>query len=298
MLVKSKRKASVGDKVVDIGIYIILTIVVISVAYPLFFVVIASISDPTYVNAGKVFLLPKGFTIEGYEILLDHKDIWTGYRNTLFYTIAGTSVGVILTMMMGYVLSVKRFKARKFIMIFLMITMYFNGGLIPTYLLVKDLHLLDTYWVMIILGSVSVFNIILARTFISSTLSDELYEAAIIDGCTHFKYFTKMVLPLSKAILAVLALYYGVGHWNDYFKGLIYLSNKDLFPLQLFLRSILVEASIDMDLLDVEEAIKQQRLVEIIKYGLIIVSSLPVLMIYPFLQKYFVKGVMIGSVKG
>lgn len=298
MSVKKRKRSSVSDNVVDVGIYIILGIVVMCVAYPLFFILIASISDPTYVNAGKVIFFPKGITIEGYELLFDHKDVWTGYRNTLFYTITGAGIGVVLTMMIGYVLSVKRFKARKFIMIFLMITMYFNGGLIPTYLLIKSLNLLDTPMVMVMVGSVSVFNIILARTFISSTLSDELYEAAVIDGCTHFQYFGKIVMPLSKAIIAVLALYYGVWFWNDYFKGLIYLSNKNLFPLQLFLRSILVESSIDIELLDVEEAIKQQRLVEIIKYGLIIVSSLPVLVIYPFLQKYFVKGVMIGSVKG
>lgn len=290
--------AKQSDKTIDIIIYILLGIVVLSVAYPLYFIIIASFSDPTLVNSGKVILLPKNISFEGYTLLINHKDLWTGYRNTIFYTIAGTSIGVIMTMMIGYALSIKKFMGGKVLMMFLLITLYFHGGLIPTYLLVQKLGLYNTPTIMILFGSVSVFNIILARTFIRSTLSQELYEAAVIDGCTHIQYFIRVVLPLSKAIIAVLSLYYGVSYWNEYFKGLIYLTDKELYPLQLFLRSILIENAIDTELLDVEEALHQQRLVEIIKYGLIIVSSIPVLVIYPFLQKYFVKGVMIGSVKG
>lgn len=293
-----KKKKSASDRLIDILIYIILGLVALGVAYPLYFIIIASVSDPTMVNSGQVIFFPRQITFEGFDLLINHQDIWIGYRNTIIYSVVGTAFGVIVTMMVGYSLSVKDFKGSKFIMVFLMITMYFNGGLIPTYLLVKDLQLTNTPYVMMILGTVSVFNIILARTFIRSTLSGELYEAAVIDGCTHFQFFGKIVIPLSKAIIAVLSLYYFVFHWNDYFRGLIYLSDSKYYPLQLFLRSILVETSIDIELLDVEEALKQQRLVELIKYGLIIVSSLPVLMIYPFLQKYFVKGVMIGSVKG
>lgn len=296
----TKQKASTGasDKTVDIMIYIILGLIGLGVAYPLYFIIIASFSDPTMVNTGQVLLLPKKTTFEGFELLFHHNDLWIGYRNTIIYALSGSGIGIIITMMVAYTLSIRDFKSGRFIMFFLMITLYFNGGLIPTYLWMKQINLTNTPFIMILLGSVSVFNIILARTFIRSSLSKELYEAAVIDGCTHFQYFFQIVLPLSKAIIAVLGLYYGVFHWNDYFRALIYLRDGELYPLQLFLRSILVEASADMELLDVEEVIKQQRLVELIKYGLIIVSSLPILVVYPFLQKYFVKGVMIGSVKG
>lgn len=293
------KKINKGDTLFNIINTLILGLILVIVIYPLYFIVIASISDPTLVNSGKVLLIPKGITFEGYKLVFGNKDLWVGYRNTILYTILGSGLGTILTMMIAYPLAIKSFKGRKVLMLFLMITMYFNGGLIPTYLLVQDLHLYNTPVVMVLLGVVSVFNIILARTFLSSTVSEELYEAAVMDGCSHIRYFVQIVMPLSKAILAVLALYYGVAIWNEFFKGLIYLQDKNLYPLQLFLRSILVENTVsEEELVFVEEVVKQQRLVELMKYGLIIVSSVPILMVYPFLQKYFVKGVMIGSVKG
>lgn len=294
-----KINRSRGDIIFDTINYIILGIAAILVLYPLYFVVIASISDPSAVNAGKVILWPIGISGDGYARIFKDSSIWTGYANTIFYTVVGTTISVIATMMIAYSLSRKNFSGRKVIMTLLIITMYFNGGLIPTYLLVKNLGLLNTRGVMIILGVVNVFNIIIAKTFIQSSIPEELYEAAEIDGCSHFIFFTKIVLPLSKALIAVLTLYYGIAQWNEFMKALIYLNDEKLYPLQLILRSILVqnEASAQMTG-DIESQLEQQKIAELIKYGVIIVSSLPVLVIYPFLQKYFVKGVMIGSVKG
>lgn len=294
-----KINRSRGDIIFDTINYIILGIAAILVLYPLYFVVIASISDPSAVNAGKVILWPIGISGDGYARIFKDSSIWTGYANTIFYTVVGTTISVIATMMIAYSLSRKNFSGRKVIMTLLIITMYFNGGLIPTYLLVKNLGLLNTRGVMIILGVVNVFNIIIAKTFIQSSIPEELYEAAEIDGCSHFIFFTKIVLPLSKALIAVLTLYYGIAQWNEFMKALIYLNDEKLYPLQLIFRSILVqnEASAQMTG-DIESQLEQQKIAELIKYGVIIVSSLPVLVIYPFLQKYFVKGVMIGSVKG
>ena len=242
---------------------------------------------------------PVDITVEGYKRIFQDVRIWTGYKNTFLYTIVGTFINITLTMMIAYPLSRKDFSGRRFLMIFLLITMYFNGGLIPTYLVVKNLHLNDNWWVMVILGAVSVYNVIIARTFLQNTIPEELYEAASIDGCSHFLFFIKMVLPLSKAIIAVLTLYYGIGHWNEFMRALIYLRDEKLYPLQIILRSILVQnMSQDPMMGDVEDAVEMARIGELIKYGVIIVASVPVLLLYPLLQKYFVQGVMIGSVKG
>lgn len=286
------------DKIFDIVRTLILISALLVVAYPLYFIVIASISDGTAINTGQVWLLPKGINFEGYRRILQDDMIWIGYRNTIFYTVIGTSINLVLTILLAYPLSRKDFKAGKFVIIFLMITMYFNGGLIPRYLLVKNLGLMDSWLVMVILNSVNVFNVIIARSFLRSSIPETLYEAAVLDGCTHFKYLIQVVLPLSKPIIAVLVLYYGIGHWNEFFTGLIYLKDEKLYPLQLILRSILVDNQMqDNMVMDIDDT-AQKDIAELIKYGVIIVSSLPVLILYPFLQKYFVQGVMIGSVKG
>ncbi|NLL71046.1 MAG: carbohydrate ABC transporter permease [Epulopiscium sp.] len=296
---KTSIKRSKEDLIFDIINYTVLTLALFVVAYPLYFIVIASISDPDAVNNGLVWLLPVGITGEGYERIFQDSRIWLGYKNTFIYTIVGTLINITLTMMIAYPLSRKDFSGKKFLMIFLMITMYFNGGLIPTYLVVKDLHLNNSWWVMVILGAVSVYNVIIARTFLQNNIPEELYEAASIDGCSHFVFFIKMVLPLSKAIIAVLTLYYGIGHWNEFMRALIYLRDEKLYPLQIILRSILVQnMSQDPMMGDVENAVEMARIGELIKYGVIIVASVPVLLLYPLLQKYFVQGVMIGSVKG
>lgn len=270
------------------------------IAYPLYFIVIASFSDSTLVATGKVLLFPKGTSLFGYKEIFQDSRIWTGYRNTVFYTLFGTLVNMLFTMPAAYVLSRKEFKARRPMMFLFVVTMFFNGGLIPTYLLMKDLHITNTVWVFILPFCVNIFYLIIARTFFESSLPPELYEAAVIDGCTHFKFFMKVALPLSKAMISVIALYYLVGHWNDFFTALIYIRDNNLQPLQIVLRDILLSNQVFQNGAGTGGAAGgyAQRYADQIKYGVIIVSSLPILVLYPFLQKYFEKGVMIGSVKG
>ena len=268
-------------------------------AYPLWFVVIASLSTPVEISQGNVWIVPRGTTIEAYRRVLTNDDILMGYRNTIFYTIAGVAVNVTMTVLAAYPLSRKRFFGRKIILIYLTFTMFFNGGLIPTYLVVNGLGLVNTFWVMIIPNAVSVFLIFIMRTFFVRTIPDELYDAAAIDGSSHVHTLVRVVLPVSGPVLAVMILFYGVGHWNSYFNALIYLSDRERFTLQLILREILVQERIDemVDIAD-EAYFEQAMLAEILKYGVIIFASVPVLLLYPFLQRYFVKGVMIGAIKG
>ena len=269
------------------------------ILYALWFVVIASVSDPNRVASGEVLFLPKGITLEGFKYIFRDKRIWTGYRNTFLYTTVGTMIGLFITIPAGYALSKKDMVGKGIIMKLLVFTKYFSGGLIPTYLVVKRLHLVNTPYVLMIMGSFSVFNLILCRTFFINTLPQELQEAAEIDGCTIFQYFIKIVLPLSKAIIAIMALYYAVGHWNSFFNGLIYVTDIKLYPLQVILRDILISGqSVDPSSMDPDALEMMKQIARTIKYGVMIVSSLPVLIMYPFVQKYFVKGVMIGSVKG
>ncbi len=273
--------------------------VLVIVLYPLYFVVIASVSDPAAVGSGQVVLFPRDVTWEGYRRILQDAQIWRGYRNTILYTIAGTAINVTLTMLIAYPLSRRKFSGRGIIMVFLVITMYFRGGIVPTYLLVRGLGLLNTFWVMVILGAVSVHHAIIARTFLQSNVPNELQEAAAMDGCGHFKFFTSVVLPTSPAIIAVLALFYAVSHWNEFFRGLVFLTDEDRFPLQLVLRSILIQVELSEDmLLDVQGQEEIQRVRDLVQFGVIIVASLPILVAYPFLQRYFIRGVMIGSLKG
>lgn len=296
---KSKIKRNREDFIFDIVSYCILGLLSLVVLYPLYFIVIASFSDPYQVLTGNVILIPKGLNVDSYRRVFSESSIWTGYRNSLLYTVLGTALNVFLTATLAYPLSRRYFSGRKFIMTLILITMFFNGGLIPTYMLVNSLKLRDTIAVMIFLGAVSAYNVIIARTNFESNITSDLEEAASIDGCSQIRFFFTMVLPLSKAIIAVLVLYYAVGHWNDYMKGLIYLTDPKRYPLQLVIRSILLTSRIiDFENVNVEEINRQMRLAEGMKYGVIIVSSVPVLLIYPFIQKYFVKGVMIGSVKG
>lgn len=269
------------------------------ILYALWFVVIASVSDPNRVASGEVLFLPKGITLEGFKYIFRDKRIWTGYRNTILYTTVGTLIGLFITIPAGYALSKKDMVGKGIIMKLLVFTKYFSGGLIPTYLVVKRLQLVNTPYVLMIMGSFSVFNLILCRTFFINTLPQELQEAAEIDGCTIFQYFIKIVLPLSKAIIAIMALYYAVGHWNSFFNGLIYVTDIKLYPLQVILRDILISGqSVDPSSMDPDALEMMKQIARTIKYGVMIVSSLPVLIMYPFVQKYFVKGVMIGSVKG
>lgn len=295
----SKRIESTNDRVFNLIIVIVATIVLLLVLYPLYFVIIASVSNPDMVASGQVILFPKGISLEGYKFILDDKRIWTGYMNSLIYMVFGTMTALAITIPAGYALSRDDLRGRGIIMKIMVFTMYFGGGLIPTYLVVKDLHLIDSRLALIILGSFSVYNLILTRTFFMSTLPKELQEAAEIDGCGVPRFFFQIVLPVSKSIIAIMTLYYAVGHWNSFFNALVYINDQSKYPLQLVLRDILIAGqTIDPESVDAETLLRIDYIARTIKYGVIIVASLPMMCIYPFVQKHFVKGVMIGSVKG
>ncbi len=288
------------DKAFDIANCTILSIVLLIVLYPLYFILIASISDPNFVNLGRVVLWPRGITLDGYRRIFTDSQLWASYRNTILYTSTGTAINLALTTTAGYALSRKDLVGRNLVMGLLVFTMLFSGGLIPRYLLVRNLGLLNSIWAIILPHAVIVWNLIITRTFFQSTIPKELFEAALMDGCSNANFFAKVVLPLSPAILAVLVLFYGVFHWNAFFDALIFISNRDLHPLQLILRDILISASQlqGMEMGFDASADEQMMIAETIKYGVIIVASVPILVLYPFLQKYFVKGVMIGAIKG
>lgn len=297
---KNRIKNSLPDKIFDGVNLVVMLILLVIFVWPLWFVLIASISDPNEVWLGNVLLLPKKITLDSYEALMNYSQIWVGYKNTIFYTVVGTVINVIATICAAYPLSRKDFVPRKFILVMLMITMYFGGGLIPTYLVVSKLGLLNTRWAMILPGLVSVYNIIVMRTYFMSSIPASLQEAAILDGANSFQYLVRIVLPLSKPIIAVIALYYAVGHWNDFYTALIYIYDNSLMPLQSFLRDMLMSTKMTVNNisgLDAATVARKAQLAQTLKYSVIIVSTVPVLCIYPFIQKYFVKGVMIGSVK-
>lgn len=295
---KNKIKRSGKDKAFQIILYVASGLILIAVLYPLFFVVIASFSDPSYVASGKVWLFPKGFTLDGYKELFKHKEIWIGYKNTILYTVAGTFVGLVVNVFAAYALSRKDLVGRKFFTFMFVFTMFFNGGLVPTFLTIKDFNLYNTFAVMVIPFSVSVYNIIVARTFFQNSIPQDLYDAATIDGCGNLGYFFKIVLPLSKAVLAVIGLWTAVGMWNSYFNALIYLKDSSRYPLQLVLRNILITNNLQMSFGSGEAMQIALRLSNLMRYSVIIVATVPIMCCYPFVQKYFNKGVMIGAVKG
>ena len=288
-----------GDRIFNVINYLILTMVTVIVLYPLLFVLSASFSDPQAVLRGEMLLLPQGFNFNSYVKIFQNQDIINGFSNTFLYTIIGTLINLVMTIIASYPLSRRDFAGRNIIMALLVFTMFFSGGLIPTYMLIKDLGMLNTFWVMIIPNAVSIWNIIIMRTFFQQSIPYELQEAATIDGCSDIGILTRVILPLSMPIIAVTILFYAVGHWNAFFNALLYLSDKDKFPLQLILREILIQGQTnDMVSSSSESAIKQQREVEGIKYAVLVVANIPVLVLYPFLQRYFVKGIMIGAIKG
>jgi putative aldouronate transport system permease protein len=291
-------KQSRQDVIFTIINYTLLTILLILILYPLYFTIIASFSEPNLVGAGKVWFYPKQFTLEGYQKLFQEWRIWLGYRNTIFYTTLGTFVNLLFTLPVAYALSKREFMPRNIIMFMFVFTMFFNGGMIPTYLVVQKLGLIDSIWAMIIPKAAAVGNIIIARTFFVTNIPKELEDAASIDGCSNTRFFVRIVLPLSKAIIAALTLFYAVGHWNSFFDALIYLRTESKFPLQMFIREILVINQMNTLLNDHETMQERQRTFELIKYTIVIVANLPILIIYPLLQKHFVKGVMLGSIKG
>ena len=289
-----------SDKIVKIVFGIIAVLILVVCVYPSYFVFMASISDPALVGAGKVLLLPKGLTTSAFEFVFQEQKIWIGYRNTVLYTVGSVIFGMIVTMPAAYALSRKDLVGRGIFMKFLVFLMYFNGGLIPTYLIMNQIGLLNTPWVLIMMGSVTVHNIIVARTFFMGNIPDELREAAFLDGCGNVKFFLEVVLPLSKTIIAVTVLYIAVWQWNSYFNAMIYTTSPNLQPLQGVLRELLIQGTaIDIsEELDSEMVKKMTEIAYQIKYAIIVVAIVPMLCFYPIIQKYFQKGVLVGSVKG
>ena len=277
---------------------ILLTLIVL---YPLIFIVSASFSSANAVSSGRVVLFPVEPSIMGYQRVFENERVWTGYANTILYTGLGTLINVFMTLICAYPLARKKLPHKGFFTFLFTFTMLFSGGMIPSYLVMRDLKILNTVWVMVLPGAIGISQMIVTRTFLRSTIPDELLEATQIDGCNDFRFFTMFVLPLSKAIIAVLVLYYGVAYWNDYFTAMIYINTEEWYPLQLRLRELLIASQMlaSMEATeDVMYAAYMQRVADLIKYGMIVISTLPVMILYPILQKYFVQGVMIGSLKG
>lgn len=280
--------------------WLVLTVFLVILVYPLAFIIMSSISGGTaYMN---LWLIPSKFSLEGYKAVFEHNDIWVGYRNSIFYTAMFTFLALLVTICCAYPLSRRDFAAGKYIMLLCVFTMYFGGGLIPTYLWIRQLKMIDSIWALLLPGSLSVYNMIVMRTYFSSQIPDELREASMLDGCSDIRFLLQIVIPLSGSILAVIALYYAVGMWNDYFNAMVYITTRKKLPLPNFLREILmvnVQHSLtNTNLNDLANIEKMEQRAELMKYSLIVVSSLPVMVIYPFVQKHFVKGVMIGAIKG
>ena len=294
-------KPTMQDRVLQTVLYGVLSIALVVVIYPLFFVIIASISDPVRVNTGEVWIVPLGLTLDGYGEIFTDDQILRGYWNSVLYTVFGTLLNLVLTISAAYALSRRDMVGRNLIMGVLVFTMFFTGGLIPLFLLVRSLGLYDTFFIMILVmpNAVSVFNIVIARTFFQSNIPQELLEAASMDGCSDFRFLASVVIPISGAIIAVLMVFYAVSHWNAFFGALVFLKSESRYPLQLILRGILLSHQLADDMwVDDSDALKHQMLAESIKYGVIVVASIPVLVLYPFVQKHYVRGVMLGSIKG
>lgn len=302
------NRDSIDDKIFNIINLFFLTVLLVAVAYPLYFVIIASFSSPTAVNTGKVWFIPKDISFSAYEYVFKYEDIWIGYRNTIVLTVVGTIINLALTFTGAYALSKSNLPLIRPVMFLFTFTMFFSGGLIPQYILCTNLGLRNTMWSMILPGAVSCYNLILTRTYYLKSIPGELIQASKIDGCSDARAFWSVVLPLSTPILATMALFYGVGHWNQFFNALIYISDRAKYPLQLVLREILLvnqEATtsmmggiVDMRGSDAAYLAEMVQRAEILKYAIIIVASVPVLVVYPFLQRYFLKGIMMGSLKG
>ena len=295
---KRKIQDPAGDRLLYAFIHVVMILLLIVTTYPLIYVLSASFSSPRAVGNGQVVLWPVEFSLRGYKEVFEYQVIWLGYKNTIFYTVVGTLINVVMTMMAAFALSKKSLPGRGMFTFLFTFTMLFSGGLVPTYLQLRSLGIVNTRWSLLLPGAISVYNMVVTRTFIQN-IPGELSEAAEIDGCSHFKYFFLILLPLSKAILAVISLYYAVGHWNSYFSALIYISDRNLYPLQIFLRDVLVLNSVDpSSILDPEEAQALEGMRDLLKFSMIVVSTVPILCIYPAIQKYFAKGVMVGSLKG
>lgn len=298
---RNRIRLAAGDKTYLVIVYLLLGIFCIVIAYPLLYVVSCSFSSPEALIRGQVFFLPVGAGLKGYEAIFRNSNVWKGYINTAQYTVCGTLLAAAVTMFGGFVLSRREFPLRGPLTFLFTLTMFFSGGVMPTYLLIVNMGLIDTMWAIILPGAFSVWMGIIARTFIQSAIPEELYEATSLDGGDYVQFFFRVVAPLSKPIIAVLLLNFATNHWNSYFSAMIYLNTPDKFPLQIVLRNILIQNVVDFTSIsasDVKDMMQRQYLSELMKYSLIIVSSVPLLIVYPFIQRYFVQGIMVGSLKG
>lgn len=295
----NNMKISGSDRVLYFIVYTALILFILTILYPVIFIISSSFSSPRAVSKGLVVLWPVEFGFQGYKAVFSHRLILSSFKNTIFYTVAGTTINVAITLVTAYPLSRKDCPFRKTFMTICIFTMFFSGGLIPTYILMTQINLINTIWAMIIPGAMSAYYVIIVRTFMSSSIPQDLLEASQIDGCTDARYFFNILIPLSKPVIAVITLFYAVGHWNAYFNAMIYLNDQKLYPLQIILRDILISSKVSLeDITDPDLLIAKMGLSDLLKYSLIIVSSAPIIALYPFIQRYFIKGVMIGSIKG
>ncbi|HIQ59940.1 MAG TPA: carbohydrate ABC transporter permease [Candidatus Merdivicinus intestinavium] len=296
--VTSRWYKSVSDYIYMAVIYIVLILALLLVLIPFIFILASSFSSAEAISAGKVLFWPVGFNVEGYKMILETSSVWRSFLMSLFYMVAGTLISLVLTILLAYPLTRKDFKANSFITVLMIITMFFSGGMIPSYLLIDRLNMLDTVWAILLPTALSAYNVVLVRTYMSSNIPKDLYECASLDGCSDFRYLVSIVIPLSKTIIAVMALLYGVGIWNNYFNAMMYIRDRNLYPFQLVLRDVLV---LNMGMGNPSDIAEQQERLMfsyLLKYSTIVVGCLPVMIAYPFVQKYFVKGIMIGALKG
>ena len=294
-----KIKNPMEDRILYFVVYTVIILFLLVILYPIIFIISASFSEGSEVQLGRVYLWPVKPTLEGYRAVFSHRNSMTGYRNTILYSLGGTLINVVVTVLCAYPLSRRDMPIRGFFVFLFVFTMFFGGGLIPTYLLVNSLGMVNTFWALLIPGAMSVYNMIITRTFFQNGVPHELLEASQIDGCSDARYFFSILLPLSQAVISVISLYYAVAHWNSYFSALIYIRDKQLQPLQLILRSILLSTRVSLNEFEDPDLLEGKIGLEfLVKFALIVVSSAPIMCLYPFVQKFFAKGVMLGSVKG
>lgn len=289
------------DRILNIIITVLLAVIGFDALYPLWIVLISSVSDPGAISSGKVWILPRGINFEAYRILLENRDLWIGYRNSLLYTVFGTALQMIVTTPAAFALSRKTLPGRKWLILFFLFTMYFSGGLMPTYFVIKDLGLVNTPWALILPGLVGPYNLIIARTYFENSIPEEMYEAAKIDGASTYRCFLQIALPLAVPVLAVMILNFALGHWNSYMNAMIYINDDNIQTLQVFIKRITTQATTTLEStggnINISELTESIRKIQLLKYAVVVVSSIPMIILYPFIQKHFVKGIMLGSVK-
>ena len=289
-----------GDRVLDVFIVVTLIIIGIVVTYPIWLVLIASISDPSYISLGKVWILPKGLNIDAYRKLYATREIWIGYRNSLFYTIVGTSLQMAVTTTAAFALSRPGLPGKRALSLYFLFIMYFSGGMIPTYFVVKDLGMVNKVWALLLPGIFGPYNLVICRSYFENSIPEEIYESAQIEGASMFRCFIQLAVPLAKPTLAVMVLNFALGHWNSYFNALLYISNDEIQSLQVFIKRITQQAAAQVDLssANMDAIIEQIRETQLLKYAIVVVSTLPMIMLYPLIRRYFISGMMIGAIKG